>query len=85
MCVLGGGGCYQSFQGGWVVKSGSGAFAVPSAVLATWFNWGREYGMLGFPVGAASGDPTSGNYTQAFQGGVVTVSGGVGQYHPAQG
>ncbi|QRY41708.1 hypothetical protein JVX92_05510 [Microbacterium hominis] len=78
-CSLGGGGCYQPFAGGWVVRSGAGSFAVPSAVLSTWASWGREYGVLGFPSGAPSADPTSGNYTQAFQGGVVTVSGGVGR------
>ncbi len=79
-CTLGGGGCYQAFQGGWMVKSDVGSFAVPNAVRDTWMNWGRNVGVLGFPKGAPSADPASGNYTQQFQGGVITVSGGVGRY-----
>ncbi|KQP69185.1 hypothetical protein ASF40_14815 [Microbacterium sp. Leaf288] len=48
----------------------------------TWLNWGRNVGVLGFPKGAPSADPASGNYTQQFQGGVITVSGGVGRGFP---
>ncbi|KQZ82063.1 hypothetical protein ASD56_14320, partial [Microbacterium sp. Root166] len=73
-------GCYQPFQGGWVVRSTSGSFAVPTAVLSLWSSWGREYGDLGFPTGAPSADPATGNYTQAFQGGVVTVAGGIARF-----
>ncbi|WP_158437814.1 LGFP repeat-containing protein [Naasia lichenicola] len=76
-CTLSGGACFQSFAGGWVVKSPSGAYAVPNAVRAAWGDWGREYGILGFPTAAPSSNPTAGNYTQNFQGGVMTVTGGV--------
>ena len=79
-CTLKGGACYQPFAGGWVVRSAAGSFAVPTAALTTWGHWGREYGDLGFPTGAPSADPSTGNYTQAFQGGVLTVTAGVGRY-----
>ncbi|ANJ27686.1 hypothetical protein ATC03_14185 [Agromyces aureus] len=77
VCDLTGGACRQEFAGGWMVQSRSGAFAVPAAVVGLWNNWGRERGIIGFPTGAPSADPASGAYTQSFQGGVVTVSGGV--------
>jgi hypothetical protein len=41
-----------------------------------WGYYGREYNVLGFPSGAPSANPTTGNYTQAFQGGTITVTGG---------
>jgi hypothetical protein len=77
VCTLGGGGCYQQFAGGWMVQSPAGSFAVPNVVLAFWNANGRETGRLGFPISRPSGDPTTGNYTQSFQGGVITVMGGV--------
>ena len=79
-CSLKDGGCYQPFAGGWVVRSSAGAYAVPSAVLQTWFNWGREWGILGFPTGPPSANPATGNYTQTFQGGTITVTNGVGRF-----
>ncbi|MCU1422416.1 MAG: hypothetical protein JWN36_2067 [Microbacteriaceae bacterium] len=77
-CTLGGGGCYQAFQNGWIVQGPAGTFALPTAVLTTWGNYGREYNILGFPSGAPSANPTTGNYTQRFQGGTITVANGVG-------
>ena len=78
VCSLSGGGCYQSFVGGWLVKSGAGSYALPTSVVNVWLAWGRDVGILGYPVGAPSASPSSGSFTQAFQGGVVTVSGGSG-------
>ncbi|WP_442879123.1 LGFP repeat-containing protein [Agromyces sp. CCNWLW203] len=77
LCDLKGGACRQAFAGGWMVQSPAGAYAVPGAVISLWNNWGRERGIIGFPTSAPSADPSSGEYTQSFQGGVVTVSGGV--------
>ncbi|HWH25507.1 MAG TPA: hypothetical protein VNT53_02530 [Pseudolysinimonas sp.] len=78
-CTLKGGACYQAFQNGWVLQSPSGSFAVPTAVLATWGNYGREYEFLGFPTGATSTVPgPTGSYTQTFQGGTITVTNGAG-------
>jgi hypothetical protein len=71
------GACFQAFQNGWIVQSPAGVFAVPTAVVQLWGAYGREYNILGFPSGKPSADPTTGNYTQAFQGGVITVAGGV--------
>jgi len=78
-CTLGGGGCYRPYDGGWIVQSKAGTFAVTREVLRVWSDWGREYNILGYPTGAASTDPTTGNYTQQFQGGVITVTAGQGQ------
>ncbi|WP_100810223.1 LGFP repeat-containing protein [Microbacterium sp. BR1] len=75
-CGMAAGACSQAFQNGWVVHSGAGAYAMPSAVVSLWSSWGREGGLLGFPTSGPSADPGSGNYTQAFQGGVVTVTNG---------
>jgi hypothetical protein len=75
-CTLKNGACYQAFQNGWIVQSPAGVYAVPNAVLQGWGWYGREYNILGFPAGAPSADPTTGNYTQAFQGGTITVTGG---------
>ena len=75
-CTLKDGACYQSFQSGWVVQSAAGVFALPTAVVQTWSSYGREYNILGFPTGKPSADPATGNYTQAFQGGVITVTNG---------
>lgn len=77
-CTLKDGACYQAFQNGWVVQSASGVAAVPTAVLSTWSAYGREYNVLGFPTGAPSANPTTGNYNQSFQGGTVTVTNGSG-------
>ena len=75
-CDLNNGACRQLFTNGWVVKSPAGSYAVPSGVVSLWANWGREYGILGFPTGNPSANPTTGNYTQTFQGGTITVTGG---------
>ena len=77
-CTLAGGACYQPYQNGWIVQSPAGVAAVPTAALTTWGNYGREYNFLGFPTTAPSANPTTGNYTQTFQGGTVTVTAGVG-------
>ncbi|MCU1580506.1 MAG: hypothetical protein JWP19_2710 [Rhodoglobus sp.] len=77
-CTLKDGACYQAFQNGWLVQSAGGVVAVPTAVLSTWGAYGREYNILGFPTGAPSASPTTGNYTQAFQGGTITVTNGAG-------
>src|SRR6185295_20170184 len=74
-CTLTGGGCYQTFQGGWLVKSSAGSYAIPATVVALWQGWGRDAGILGYPTGAPSN--ATGDYTQRFQGGLITVSGGV--------
>ena len=78
VCTLKNGGCYQPFVGGWLVQSSAGAFGVPAAVRSTWLNWGRDLGILGYPAGAPSANPATGNYSQVFQGGTITVTGGVG-------
>ncbi|WP_448257941.1 LGFP repeat-containing protein [Microbacterium aurum] len=78
-CTLGAGGCYRAYDGGWIVQSKSGTFAITREVLRVWSDWGREYNILGYPTGPASADPTTGNYTQQFQGGVITVTGGQGR------
>ena len=76
VCGLTGGGCYQAFQGGWVVSSPAGGLrAVWPEVVALWNNWGRDAGILGYPSGDPS-NPNGGNYTQTFQGGTVTVTNG---------
>ncbi|BDZ45884.1 LGFP repeat-containing protein [Naasia aerilata] len=75
-CSLKDGACYQAFAGGWVVKSKAGIYAVPSAVVSTWGSWGREYAILGFPTSAPSAAPSTGSYTQSFQGGVITFQNG---------
>ena len=82
LCTLGAGGCYQDYTNGWVVKNGTSVFAVPNAVKNAWFNWGREYGILGYPTSAPSAAPSTGNYTQTFQGGTITVTNGVGVVTP---
>ena len=73
---MGGNACRQEFQGGWIVQSPAATNFVPTAVLNVWKAWGREFNILGLPSGSPSADPTAGNYTQAFQGGVITVTGG---------
>ena len=75
-CTLKWGMCYQSFQNGWVVSAGN-VYTVPNAVRELWSNWGREYGILGFPTSNPSANPSTGNYTQTFNGGTVTVTNGV--------
>ena len=77
-CTLKNGACYQPYQNGWLVQSPAGVAAVPTAVRTTWSNYGREYNFLGFPTAAPSADPTTGNYSQTFQGGTITVTSGVG-------
>ena len=74
-CGLTGGGCYQSFQGGWIVSNPAGAHALRTEVLNLWSNWGRQDGILGYPTGDPS-NPNGINYTQTFQGGTVTVTNG---------
>ncbi|MET0734691.1 MAG: hypothetical protein ABWY55_03475, partial [Microbacterium sp.] len=76
-CTLRAGGCYQPFAGGWLVQSSAGAFGMPAAVRDTWLNWGRELGTLGYPTSGPSQPPSTGSYIQTFQGGTVTVTGGV--------
>lgn len=76
-CTLKGGACYEAFPNGWIVQSAAGTFAVPNAVLTAWNWYGRDTaGILGFPSGAPSANPTTGNYTQAFQTGTITVTAG---------
>jgi len=76
-CTLKGGACYESFQNGWIVQSPAGIFAVPTAVLTAWNWYGRDTaGILGFPSAAPTANPTSGNYSQAFQTGTISVTGG---------
>jgi len=76
-CTLTGGACYEVFQNGWIIQSTGGTFAISNAVLTAWGWYGRDVtGVLGYPTAAASASPTTGNYTQAFQGGTVAVSGG---------
>jgi len=76
-CTLKNGACYQPYQNGWIVQSPAGVAPVPAAVITTWGNYGREYNVLGFPTGSPSALPTTGTYSQSFQGGVVTVTAGV--------
>ena len=75
-CTLGNSGCYQPFQGGWVVQSAGGVAAVPTSVVTGWGWYGREYGILGFPVAAATGSVPNGTFSQTFQGGTITVTDG---------
>jgi uncharacterized protein with LGFP repeats len=74
-CGLTGGGCYQPFSGGWLVKSSAGTYAVRNEVVSLWANWGKWSGILGYPTSAPS-NPAGGDYTQTFQGGTVTVTTG---------
>jgi hypothetical protein len=76
-CTLKNGACYQPYQNGWIVQSPAGVAAVPTAVITTWGNYGREYNVLGFPTGSPSALPTTGTYSQTFQGGFVTMTAGV--------
>ena len=75
-CGLPNGGCSQTFQNGRVISSPAGTFAVPAATVQAWGWWGLYSGVLGYPSGAPSADPTTGNYTQEFQGGTITVTNG---------
>ena len=79
LCTLNAGGCYRPYDGGWVVQSQAGTFVLPREVLRVWSDWGREYNILGYPTNGPSSNPTNGNYTQQFQGGVITVTNGRGQ------
>ena len=76
-CALANGHCYQPYQNGWVVQGPAGVHAVPNIVREVWGWYGREFGPLGFPAGAPSAAPATGNYSQKFQGGTITVTGGV--------
>ena len=78
LCTLNGGNCYRPYDGGWIVQSNAGTFALPREVVRVWSDWGREYNILGYPTSAPSANPTNGNYTQQFQGGVITVTNGQG-------
>ncbi len=76
LCTLTKGGCYQAFDGGWLVSSpATGAHALRTEVLNFWANWGRDAGILGYPTGDPS-NPAGVNYTQTFQGGTITVTNG---------
>ena len=75
-CGLTGGGCTQTFQGGWLVSGPAGAQAIRNEIVTLWNSLGRQDGVLRYPNGAPS-NPNGVNYTQSFQGGVVTVTGGV--------
>ncbi|HBU43106.1 MAG TPA: hypothetical protein DEB57_09580, partial [Microbacterium sp.] len=68
LCTLNGGNCYRPYDGGWIVQSNAGTFALPREVVRVWSDWGREYNILGYPTSAPSANPTNGNYTQQFQG-----------------
>ena len=69
--------CRQEFDGGWIVERGPVALFVPGPIVTFWGWYGREAGPLGFPTGAPSADPRTGNYTQQFQGGTITVTNGI--------
>jgi hypothetical protein len=76
-CGLKDGGCYQTFQGGYIFTSpATGAHAIKPEVRTLWGQYGFETGILGYP----SAEPVStggSSYTQAFQGGTVSVSSGL--------
>jgi uncharacterized protein with LGFP repeats len=75
VCGIANGGCYQVFEGGWIVHSDeTPAVSVPLATRAVWWYYGNENGRLGYPVAEqVCGLPASGCY-QKFQGGWVTQS-----------
>ncbi|WP_168626452.1 hypothetical protein [Cryobacterium sp. BB307] len=73
-----GNGVVQIFQGGYLYSSNAGVFRVAnrSAIEAAWIAQGWVRGSLGWPIGEETCGPTG--CTQAFQGGTVSSSGGVG-------
>ena len=75
VCGLVNGGCYQVFEGGWLVHSASTpVVSVPLATRGMWWYYGNEGGWLGYPVAEQTcGLPSAGCYQQ-FQGGWVTQS-----------
>ncbi|WP_460683260.1 hypothetical protein [Modestobacter lapidis] len=68
-CVLVDGGCYQHFQGGTVMSSATGAWAVTGALRDGWFARGSEAGALGYPAAAAVCGLRGGGCFQRFAGG----------------
>ncbi|MDL9980310.1 LGFP repeat-containing protein [Microbacterium sp. ASV49] len=78
-CGLAKGGCAQTFQGASLYWSpATGGYAVRPEVMPAWTPHGAEAGPLGYPTSAPPKGGTNLTYTQTFEGGVVTVTNGVG-------
>ena len=74
-CGLVAGGCYQTFQGGYIFTSpATGTHAVRPEVRNVWGSYRAENGQLGYPTSDPSNNTNT--YTQTFQGGTVTVTNG---------
>ncbi|WP_210509009.1 LGFP repeat-containing protein [Naasia sp. SYSU D00057] len=74
-CSLRDGGCYQSFEGGYILSSKAGGIrALTAEVRAAWGKVGFENGWLGYPKSDLSCVLRDGGCVQEFEGGYILVS-----------
>nr|WP_281177503.1 hypothetical protein [Granulicoccus phenolivorans] len=94
ICGLKDGGCYQTFQGGYLVWSpATGTHVSWGGIRQVWANNGVENGRLGYPTTDEIA-LINGGFKQDYQGGSIywspasggnTVWGGIGDYWKARG
>src|SRR4051812_7181608 len=78
--VCGTGWCRQGFQGGTLVSSGIGTYAVPTVSETPWAAQGYETGPLGLPISGLTCGLRDGGCWQVFQGGRVYATSATGSH-----
>lgn len=85
-CGLAGGGCYQSFQDGFIhwTPAYPEAYYTTGAISSKWRSLGSENGFLGYPKMDEAGGLKDGGVYQQFQGGSIHWTSTTGA-HPTRG